>query len=156
MSVSWDEAAAIISDGSVEKLARLERNDETLNSYREFRAQLKTEWATVTDYLIATVFSEFSQVSFQEDGKKRAELHAHDQKKAKVWRKNDFPYNFEHEVTHYCLWSSVPLSQEEIMLEITTQFNPDQHDRLFFINPPSLQSIRDLWHCHVMIRPKLQ
>lgn len=152
MSISWDEAKSIISDGSVEKLARLERNAEVLASYRLFRTQLMNEWLTVTDYLIATVFADHARVSCQDDGKKRAEMLVEREAPVKVWRMNDFPYDFEAGVQHYCLWSSQPLSYEEIISEIHSKFDQEDYDHLYFVNPPSLQSIRDLWHCHVMIK----
>ena len=161
MSISWDEAKDIIADGSVERLAKLERNESCLKCYREFRAQLLTEWASVTDYLICQLYLPFSRVSLQEYGKKRVTLDrtackalGESSSKVQVWRINDFPYDFELGIIHYCLWSTVPLNEEEIQSEIEARFDPKQYDSLFFVNPPSLQSIRDLWHAHVMIRPR--
>jgi hypothetical protein len=154
MSISWDEAKRIIEDGSVEQLARLERNADVLTLYRAFRAELVNEWATVTDYLVATVFSEHASVLLQDDGRKKAKLLVVDEQ-VKVWRPNDFPYDFEAGVKHYCLWCTVPLSRNTIIYEIALKFCPDEYDYLFFINPPSLQSIRNLWHCHVMVRQRL-
>eukprot|EP00878_Enallax_costatus_P022375 GHUV01023733.1.p1 GENE.GHUV01023733.1~~GHUV01023733.1.p1 ORF type:complete len:166 (+),score=31.63 GHUV01023733.1:130-627(+) len=65
----------------------------------------------------------------------------------------DFPYYFEDNVQHWLLWStSGPLSHAAIEQETRQKF-PDM-DYLIFVNPAALQSIRDIWHCHVLVRPK--
>lgn len=67
-----------------------------------------------------------------------------------VWRINDFPYYFEPGIEHHCLWSTEPLSEADIQQHLRARF-PDQ-PTLYWVNPPSLQSIQAIWHCHVLIK----
>ena len=56
--MTWDEAAAAINDGSTEALATLGRLPLEIKSYNEFRStNILGKYASVTDYLLATIFS---------------------------------------------------------------------------------------------------
>jgi len=69
-----------------------------------------------------------------------------------IWRKNDFPYNFEQGMEHWLLWSTEKLPAEKIQEHIKAKF-PDL-DTTYFVNPTQLQSVLAVWHCHVLTRPK--
>jgi hypothetical protein len=56
--MSWDEAAAIIADGTLPSLAKLGRVPSGTRKYRKFKAEhILATYASVTDYLYASVFN---------------------------------------------------------------------------------------------------
>lgn len=69
------------------------------------------------------------------------------------WRDNDFPYLVEPGIAHCNLWANRPLSSEEVEAEIARQV-PAGSDVAWFVNPPSVQSVPAIWHCHIMFRPQ--
>ena len=88
------------------------------------------------------------------DGKKRAEIREPKLQPRLVWRRNDFPYHFEEGIDHWVLWSSSgPLLDEALRGEAAERFGTD-HEFLIWVNPPELQSVRAMWHAHVLIRKK--
>ncbi|GAX81515.1 hypothetical protein CEUSTIGMA_g8943.t1 [Chlamydomonas eustigma] len=152
-SISWRDAEEHISEGTVQSLAKLQRSEGVLRQYRAFREQVLCKWETLLDYMRAQVFD--CSTKAVEDGKISAHLKEHVAKQENptiAWRKNDFPYNFEQGIDHHVLWSTKPLATEELTLAISTEF--PSHETLYWINPPELQSIGALWHCHVLSRPK--
>jgi hypothetical protein len=56
-------------------------------------------------------------------------------------------------MTHYLLWATKELPQETILSQIQENL-PEGSEYLIFVNPPVLQSIPDVWHCHVLGRSK--
>jgi len=56
--MSWDEASALIADGSLTSLAKLGRVPSDTRKYRKFRSEhILATYASVTDYLYASVFN---------------------------------------------------------------------------------------------------
>ena len=53
---TWEELVAAIDDGSAEALSHLGRHPLDLLRYRAFRAGVLEKYATLTDYLLATLF----------------------------------------------------------------------------------------------------
>jgi len=68
---------------------------------------------------------------------------------------NDFPYHFEPGVLHYLLWKLDGfLTLDEVSHARETLLEThhgSQVDSAFFINPPSLRSIPEIDHAHILI-----
>ena len=68
---------------------------------------------------------------------------------------NDFPYFFEDNVEHYCLWK---LKDELSDCEILNAIKQLQKNKKFgknyayYINPPNLKSILEVHHAHILIK----
>lgn len=89
------------------------------------------------------------------DGKKVAVDAEHaDGGERVIWRPNDFPYNFEPGMRHWLLWAAGELPRARILELIGAKFPEADWDALTFTNPPVLQSVLTVWHCHVIVRPK--
>eukprot|EP01026_Neomeris_dumetosa_P048286 TRINITY_DN4175_c0_g1_i6.p2 TRINITY_DN4175_c0_g1~~TRINITY_DN4175_c0_g1_i6.p2 ORF type:complete len:109 (-),score=2.52 TRINITY_DN4175_c0_g1_i6:284-610(-) len=67
-----------------------------------------------------------------------------------LWRDNDFPYYLEDGIEHHVLWCTEPLQHEEI-LQVIQQYR-EGYETTYFVNPPQLQSIKGVWHAHVLSR----
>ena len=68
---------------------------------------------------------------------------------------NDFPYHFDDDIKHYILWKlkGGGISQQEIQeskQQLQTRFKTTS--TLHWTNPPSLQSIPDIDHVHILCR----
>ena len=88
------------------------------------------------------------------DGKKQAVDSEHASADRVIWRRNDFPYNFEPSMEHWLLWASRELPQARVDELIAERFPPGEWDVLEFVNPVQLKSVLSVWHCHVIVRPK--
>eukprot|EP00878_Enallax_costatus_P001268 GHUV01001412.1.p1 GENE.GHUV01001412.1~~GHUV01001412.1.p1 ORF type:complete len:207 (+),score=46.43 GHUV01001412.1:94-621(+) len=148
--LTWDVTKKYIEEGTVESLGHLRRSEQQLKTYRAFMAKVREDYASIADFIKVSVLDRACRIN--SGGKKEAVDMEHGTDLL-VWHQNDFPYYFEDNVQHWLLWStSGPLSHAAIEQETRQKF-PDM-DYLIFVNPAALQSIRDIWHCHVLVRPK--
>ena len=71
-----------------------------------------------------------------------------------VWAKNEFPYHMDEDIQHNLVWSAAGgVSEEALMAFVDTQRpRAEGWESLLFCNPPHLQSIRNVWHAHVLSR----
>lgn len=85
-------------------------------------------------------------------GKKKAHTSKTKGTKKLVYMVNDFPYFVELGIEHGIVWSTGKLCKDE-MLALLDEKLPGK-EKLYFINPPSLQSITEVEHAHVFSRNK--
>jgi hypothetical protein len=73
-----------------------------------------------------------------------------------VWAKNEFPYHMDVDIQHNLVWSAAGSVPEERLLAFVETQRPSAEgwESLLFMNPPHLQSIRNVWHAHVLSRKK--
>ena len=71
---------------------------------------------------------------------------------------NDFPYALELPIRHEVIWTRVPLHGDPARVQrlIETYFPADKWHLLSLVNPPYLQTIKDIFHIHVFVKPKEQ
>lgn len=150
--VSWQQAKAIIEDGSVEEMAKLGRNTDQLKVYRAFMAKVREDYASVADFIKVSVLER--AVRFDPGTNKKQAVDMEHESHQCLWRKNDFPYNFEKGIEHWLLWCTEPLPPTLIQEKMAQHFPDKDYDTIFFVNPPQLQSVLAVWHCHVLVRPK--
>jgi hypothetical protein len=55
---------------------------------------------------------------------------------------------------HWLLWARRELPASRIAALVAERFPAAEWDAQVFTNPPELQSILSVWHCHVIVRPK--
>ena len=145
---SWCELKTILDEESLEKLGR---SKEQQNEYAEFRRQLNIDWITVTDYVLVSKMN-FRQI-VRDDGKFAAERLQVMASRLVVVR-NDFPYNFGSGVEHFVLWktgselvqSEIDAAAQRICMESGAL------DFVTFTNPPTLKSILDIEHAHIILK----
>jgi hypothetical protein len=65
-----------------------------------------------------------------------------------AWMRNEYPYDVGG-TRHYLIWSTYQLSKERIE-EIATR-HAQGRSFICFVNPSYLQSVKDVWHAHVII-----
>ena len=63
---------------------------------------------------------------------------------------NDFPYDLEQGIGHYVLFAQHSLAPE-VITEIITETFPGL-TTLWFVNNPNQQSVKEVWHCHIMVK----
>jgi hypothetical protein len=72
--------------------------------------------------------------------------------KQAVFRRNDFPYALTPDIQHDVVWSFQPLEEAELVRFIAS--NIADREFVYFVNPPQLQSVKNLWHAHVFSRQR--
>lgn len=146
--LSYEEAKAIVHQGQLEKLGRsLAQQTE----YRTFREKLNGEWASIADYVMVSKLSFRDSVNAQG---KRVAVIPDDKENRTILLQNDFPYYFTDDVGHYVLWKIggelLPSEIEAAQAEIRD--NLGAVDSTFYINPPTLKSILDIEHAHILFK----
>ena len=146
--LSWCELKTILDQESLGKLGR-SRGQQI--EYIEFSRQLSIDWITVTDYILVSKMN-YRQIVLG-DGKFAAERPQVIASRLVVVR-NDFPYNFESGMEHFVVWK---VGSELIQSEIETVaqkicLESSALDFVTFTNPPTLKSILDLEHAHIILR----
>eukprot|EP00798_Chlamydomonas_sp_ICE-L_P014090 gene14090-20042_t len=135
--MSWETLASIIDDGSDETLAKLLRSKEVLDTYMDFLAKLcysvdsresagdreieiKEDYESVASFLWVSAFG--CEWVLNADGKKKAvgvpPVQTEGSGPVILLKSNDFPYYFDEGIQHHILWSTEPLSPEEISKQI--------------------------------------
>lgn len=73
---------------------------------------------------------------------------------------NDFPYYLGSSILHYVLWSTYPITDEEIDAILKSELPSIigkctveyEHDYFYWVNPMALKSIPEVWHAQVLIK----
>ncbi|CAL5224508.1 g7205 [Coccomyxa viridis] len=148
--VPWDTVKHLVAENTTESLGKLGRSPAGQVIYWRFKSKADQEWSSVADYMLWKVFQ--FPIHFSADGRKAVSVPAPDwENPTIVWRPNDFPYNYEADVEHHNIWSTVPLSEQRV-LEIASQHR-EGYEYVWFTNPLPLASIPSVWHSHVISRP---
>lgn len=131
---TWEYLKSCIYDGKLHgdcELYILERNDKSDIKYKKHKSKI----TNIVSYI-----------------KNKYDL---DNKKI-VFVKNPFPYDFVDGINHYILWSSNPLTSEEINNYLNAYFNKPKskfkYEFTWFVNHVQNMSIPDIWHCQVFWR----
>ncbi|KAH3686687.1 hypothetical protein WICPIJ_002331 [Wickerhamomyces pijperi] len=160
--MTWDKAKELIDTKHLELLYR---SHATTQRYREYKRQLESQGDTVVKYIIR----ERLQWSSPSEIKPQSDQLFHNASDFKII-KNDFPYNYTDDISHFCVWSKLTIvsdPQSEIG-DVTSHVKAvidryvqktfvehlglQQCDVMWFRNYPILQSVKELSHIHVLIR----
>jgi hypothetical protein len=140
---TWEELEKIVQDG---RLHLLVRSAEIQESYMLTKKQVLEEFESMEDYVKHRALG-LKMIPSPITGKLR---HAKEEE-SKIIRliPNDFPYDIESDVFHDVIWSNFPMESEqvdELIAEMELKMN---RKCIYFVNPPHLQSIPQVFHVHV-------
>ena len=111
-----------------------------------------TQYASVGDYILSR---EFGFVTEPRDDGRRAAVAPPGFTRAVAWAPNDFPYFFEAGMEHHILWcAGGALSDDELAEHIEKHRPAERYEVQLFVNPKRLQSVTNVWHAHVISRPR--
>lgn len=158
--ISWVSLSNIIKQ---DDLAKLRRSVSQESIYKKFIQDLKREWISVHDYILHTKFNyeavpeaihDEPGVNFAESNLKwRAEV-PKDKSilQTRILTENDFPYDFEDGIEHWCLWKlGSDLTTVDISWGMDELRNRDDYeDMLYWINPVNLKSLPNIDHAHIV------
>merc|ERR1712151_82647 len=172
--LKWSEIKEIIDENKLEKLGR---SKDQLQSYHTFKNEILQEWDTIVNYILYTKFN------YTKSKKKSNDDNSNDNKwishppppspssdnnnnKNKNNSKicfclNDHPYYFEHNIEHWVLWKlNDNITNDDINYYKNKLINDDPNkeviDTLHWINPISLKSIPELDHVHILCLKKVE
>lgn len=163
--ITWPELRNIIVEN---RIGDLYRTKATMEKYTQFKHAIKKQNYTIVNYIITHRLGWLNS-----DGKvdttprsKRLFTDASDI----MIITNDFSYNFEPDSTHLCVWTKLDIpSDPESEVGDVTDFTKAVIDRwvtknfvetlgvpaedvYWFRNFPSLQSVQELSHVHIVCR----
>lgn len=173
---TWSEVRDIIRYNDLELFAR---SEESTEKYHQFKRYLKQHNSTVVRHIVTHALKwktpeelegvEDSQINVQESGDPLF-TNASD---LKIVR-NDFPYYFEDDVAHLCVWTKrrIPSDPESKLGDLSTESRAlieryvvktfveylgiPREDIVWFRNWDALQSVKEISHVHVIIKGMTQ
>ncbi|KAH3674812.1 hypothetical protein WICMUC_003015 [Wickerhamomyces mucosus] len=161
--MSWDYAKNLIG---------MCLSKSTLNKYRLFKNQVISNNDSVVNYIIK---NRLNWIKFSKDNQLIIDLKPSGTKLFENINDfkiigNDFPYNFENNITHVVVWSKISIPSDpnskigdvslytkriiEKYIDKTfiKHFGIQSKNLLWFRNYPILQSVTELSHIHILIR----
>ena len=174
--LTWSELQSIIGANELHKLARSE--DQKL-TYQKARLKIKSEWESIYDYILCAKFnfpinnddvhnsekkrSKPTMEEWRSMLKKSGNDKAADDNTRIVLSPNDFPYYFDQGIEHWLVWKlggeinidEIDSGKMDILKKACCSNMELIHDRsvfLHFFNPPSLKSLPDVEHVHILFR----
>lgn len=175
---TWSEVRGIVKSNKLENFAR---SKESTERYHRFKQELREKGITIFKYLLTHQLNWYN--SEDNGGKSITEIEDDSQIVIKLegttmfendqdWKIlfNHFPYHFEEDVTHLCIWSKVPIPadpnspygdispqtrrQVDQFLDriILLRLGIDSENMTWFKNWAALQSVKAISHIHVIIK----
>jgi hypothetical protein len=145
--LSWSDLERALSSHGLERLLRLKAVQQAYEAHLE---RLAGSWRSAADFVL---HSELGYAA--EHDRETALLRAVPPQAPPppVFVLNGFPYHVAEGIENHLLWSAAgPLAEEEVV-ELLEQHRPSSTwETLRFVNPPKLQSIKAIWHTHVLSR----
>jgi hypothetical protein len=149
--LSFNEIKYYVETNQLERLGRLPAD---LKIYKETLAKIKEEYQSISDFILHSKFK-IPLVEGTVNGgsvKKRVVTPTKEDLEKIIFEVNDFPYAKEDDVSQHLIWSMKPLSEERIISILNDKLPNSEY--VYFINPPHLRSIREVYHVHVFSRKK--
>lgn len=159
--IDWNELRQIIASN---ELSLLTRSPTQLHDYQVWKQETLKLYGSIEQYMLQ-VRLQWSRPLISTSPKSTAFTGPSD------WKCliNDFPYGLEPGISHLVVWSKIKLpinrrDPEELSSEaidivesfierfFIKQGQVEKDDLLYFVNPPSLKSIGNLEHFHVLLR----
>ncbi|CAK7895276.1 N-acetylglucosamine-induced protein 1 [[Candida] anglica] len=177
---TWAQVRNIVGANELEKFAR---SSEQTRSYHAFKRQLKLDGNTVYKHLLVSQLEWYepeynnnipaSQIKDLDDSEivikaKGKELFEDESDLKTLY--NHFPYYFESDVVHLCVWSKIPIpaDPESEMGDISPKTRASIQEYLdqilvkglgiskenfcWFKNWEALQSVKAISHIHVLVK----
>lgn len=169
---TWPEVRDIIRYNSLELFAR---SQETTEKYHQFKKELKDNGSTVFKHLVVNSLQWRTQEQVKNVKDDDIVVPAsgaglfQNALDLKIVR-NDFPYYFEDDVVHLCVWTkrrieSDPKSEigdlspemralieKYVQKTFVEWLGVDRNDLVWFRNWDALQSVKEISHVHVVVR----
>jgi hypothetical protein len=161
---TWKELKQIVVEES--DLSRLSRSVETERRYKADRERLLKEYESLYDHILYTKFN-FPRRLDESTGKWKVDTPTDLQEKSAPPHrisifslvKNDYPYHLEAGIEHWVLWKLHSNVTKEDVVQAIEKLNVHYGDReaidsIWWENPPSLKSLPDISHVHILLRRK--
>lgn len=160
--LTWDELHVLLDAGTPQYISRL---TEAQAVYAAQRRRMAKEYASVSD---AVRHQKFGTTCESIDGKlhcpfatgmSAADIAAQSDPTAlpdSLLVPNDFPYALEVPIRHEVIWTRVPLHGDPVRVQrlIERYFPAAEWQTMSLVNPVYLQTIKDIFHIHVFVRPR--
>lgn len=158
-SISWEDAVDIILSNRLDLLARNRKQEEEYSVYRD---TLKQTWVSAADYVLHSKFDFPKEKTTVSYGKCSGEhlwtvtrpLEVLDVAITRLCL-NDFPYNFENGVEHWCLWKfGGEANCEDVKSAVAALHGMigTVTGAMHWVNPPHLKSLPEIDHVHIICK----
>ncbi|KAJ1986911.1 hypothetical protein GGI25_006041 [Coemansia spiralis] len=140
--ISWNELKLLVAANRFDLLGR--KSPDELEYQADLR-RIREEYGSVAAFVRQVKLAEFLA----------------DPSTRYLMIPNDYPYALQGRTTHYIIWSkaklthsSVPDAKVRELFEskLDAQLGAGKYEWVWFVNPPQLQSIPEVFHGHLLVR----
>lgn len=156
--LTWSELRLILEADTPQYLSRLASVQQR---YSAAQSAMRAACRSVSDHVREHKFG--APCVLAEDGKRVCEFEdASDGGLAfpkSVVVPNDFAYALESPIEHSLIWTRQPLGSADspaVLRLVESHFPAAQFETLHLVNPPALQTIKDIYHIHVFHKRRIE
>ena len=147
--IEWNYLIKWLEDG--QKIL-LYRNEQNTQRYIEHQQAVAKEYRSINDFIRIHYLKWDADID--KFSQKRIAIPSLHSIKEPLLTPNAFPYYLVNEIQHWLIWCDLkPKEPNKIIGQIINrEFPREKFERLYFVNPPRLRSISDVFHVHVFTR----
>lgn len=147
--IEWNFLIKWFEDGQKFPLWRDQNNTQR---YIEHQKSVSQDYRSINDFIRIKYLK--WDIDSDKLTKKRIAIRGENSIKGPLVTPNAFPYYLANGIQHWLIWCDPkPVEPEKIVEEvINREFQPEKFERFYFINPPRLRSISDVFHAHVFTK----
>ncbi|KAJ1673785.1 hypothetical protein EV182_004562 [Spiromyces aspiralis] len=147
--LAWDKLKSLIDSHSDNVEQFLGRSYETQQMYERHIKAVKANYGSVANYLTSHTLADFIRT---EERPRSSSILPEDL----YITLNDFPYSLADAAEHWVMWSRKRLepgfNPPPIVLDIIRDKFGSSIEWRYMVNPPALQSVKELYHAHLFIK----
>lgn len=153
-NLTFAELSLLLGEDTPQYISRLPAMQQ---HYHRAQDAMRAEYRSVSDHIREHKFG--ANCSINSEGKKQCEFAkaASAADETSYVFPNDFPYALEPPLSHSVIWTRRALgatSSPDVLRLVEHHFPAARFETRHLVNPPSLQSVRELYHIHVFHRPR--
>lgn len=147
--IQWSDLIEWLNNG---QKTLLWRDEQCAQRYIEHQIFVNKNYRSINDFIRIKYLKWNSQID-SNIGKQIA-VPAEQSIRQPLLTPNDYPYYLVKNIQHWLIWCDPKPNEPEKMIEriVEKEFPRDTFDRLYFVNPPRLRSVSDVFHAHVFTR----
>lgn len=147
--IQWSDLIEWLNNG---QKTLLWRDEQCAQRYIEHQIFVNKEYRSINDFIRIRYLK--WNVQFDSIIGKHIAVPADQSIREPLLTPNDFPYYLVENIRHWVIWCDPKPMESEKMIEriIDREFPREKFDRLYFVNPPRLRSVSDVFHAHVFTR----
>jgi hypothetical protein len=147
--LQWNDLLKWLENG---QKTLLWRDKQCAQRYIEHQKFVSKEYRSINDFIRIKYLK--WNIDIDKSTQKRIAIPGLKSIKEPLLTLNEFPYYLVNNIQHWLIWYDPKPNEYEKLIEqiLNKNFPCEKFDRIYFVNPPRLRSVSDVFHAHVFTR----